>query len=69
MPLFPPLINSKGKSKEILNEITSKQIIRETTEIFKNNDKLLNLWVYSVKNTSVKLINNFNVYYNILIYD
>ena len=24
MPLFPPLINFKGKNKEILNEITFK---------------------------------------------
>ena len=43
--------------------------MREAIEILKNDDKLLKLWIYSVENTSVELIDNFNVYYDILIYD
>ena len=43
MSLFPLLVNPKGKGKEILNEITSKQAIRKATEILKDNNKLLRL--------------------------
>ena len=43
IPLFPPLVNPKGKSKEILNEITSKQAMRKATEILEDNNKLLGL--------------------------
>ena len=43
MPPLPPLANPKGKSKENLDEITFKQVIRKVIEILKNNNKLLNL--------------------------
>ena len=43
--------------------------MREAIEILKNDDKLLKLWIYSVENTSVELIDGFSVYCDIPIYD
>ena len=40
---FPPLVDPKGKGKEILDETASKQAMREATEILEDNDGLLGL--------------------------
>ena len=43
--------------------------MREAINILKDDNKLLDLWVHSVENISVELVNSFSVYYDIPIYD
>ena len=43
VPPFPPLVDFKGKGKEILDETAFEQIMREATDIFKDDNRLLGL--------------------------